>query len=505
MAHSPTRPPPLDPEPLHVDTCSGTEVARLGASTDHDNLPVHAERDAMPDPDHEAYILRLPVEVLTMIVELVVSGPRKFPDNFYGGDERGCTDCGLACCEADARAICLVSCTFRDIAQPILFRVIDICALEDTSLIWQTLSQNIHLRKHCRQFVINETSGPSEKMFSRMKDIFRWSVNVQCVQIRIEMVTGDLCRNLAKTLATHAHQLKHLLLSGKYCHYNWVRIVNIVEFPQLTKLDISCSSPVDWDPNWKGWRTPLALDKQHISPITSLTIRDELDAPECSLSLITLPKALKKFTFERIGPAPEPSTILRTLTTSLLIHERTLKSVDISRVNNASHLFDARLFPNLEYLRLSAWNMEGPLVFTEEYTKVLGPQLKILVWNFNGRQSERWSEFQDFGEDEELWLCGLGTAAADSKLQELRIEFTPMDEEGMLRELYDMGFTYPWDRMDNVRDTVMRKIGVSLTYDEPCVSRETWDWHDRDCDESDCGIIEQEIWFHILNTRLSPI
>jgi hypothetical protein len=191
--------------------------------------------------------------------------------------------------------------------------------------------------------------------------------------------------------------------------------------------------------------------------------------------MIRWPRTLEKFTFHMSGFYEEPSTMLVALTTSLLIHERTLKSVDISHVINASHIFDARLFSNLEYLRLSRWHLEDqPLVFTQEYTKILGPRLKILVWNFDDYQLLLdYLQLNDFGEEEELWLCELAKAAADSKLQELRIEFTP------ITDLSHTGPIYPWDRMDKVRDTVMRQIGVSLKYNEPSVSKERRDLREK--------------------------
>jgi hypothetical protein len=457
-----------------VDACSGTDVARLGASTDHDNLPAHAERDAMPDPDQEAYILRLPVEVLTMIVELAVSGSRK-PFHDYYGINRSCTDCGLACNEANARAVCLASCTFRDIAQPMLFRVIDVRSPKAASRIRHTLSKNDRLRKHCRQLTIVNTKKLSGKVFSRWKDILRWSVNVQCVQLHIEWMKGEMCWNLTKKLATHAHHLRHLTLTGEHWYPNSVRLFNVVDLPRLTKLNVDYQGCHDWDPSWEYWRTPLAPNKRRTSPVTSLTIGDENDDPGCALTLIAWPKVLENFTYQRVSGVDKFPTILHALTDSLSMHESTLKSVDISHVMNASHLFDARLFSNLEYLRLSRWHLEDePLVFTQEYTKILGPRLKILVWNFDDYQHFMdHLHLNDFHENEELWLCELAKAAADSKLQELRIEFTP------ITDLSHTGPIYPWDRMDKVRDTVMRQIGVSLTYNEPSVSRERRDLREK--------------------------
>jgi hypothetical protein len=181
MAHSPTRPPPLDPEPLSVDACSGTDVARLGASPDRNSPLVHAERDAMPDPDQEAYILRLPVEVLTMIVELAVSGSR-WPFLEHHDADHGCTGCVSACYKARTKLVCLVSRTFRDIAQPMLFRVIDLSSPETTSLVRHTLSKNVQLRKHCRKLVIimAPRHRPSQDLVLQWRDVLHWSVNVQC-------------------------------------------------------------------------------------------------------------------------------------------------------------------------------------------------------------------------------------------------------------------------------------------------------------------------------------
>jgi hypothetical protein len=433
----------------------------------------------MPDPDQEAYILRLPVEVLTMIVELAISGPRKPFNDCYDGDH-SCTECDLACNMANAKAACLISRPFRDIAQPMLFRVIDIRSPNAAFRIRHTLSKNVHFRKYCRQLTIVNIERDIHKAFSRWKDVVRWSINVQCMQFHIEWLKGDTCWDLTKKLATHALQLRHLILTGEYWYPSSVRLFNVVDFPRLTKLHVDYEGSHDWDPSWKYWRTPLAPSKKQTSPVTSLTIGDENDDPGCALTLIAWPKALENFTFQRVSNAEKFPTILQALTNSLSIHEDTLKSVDISHVLSVSHLFDARLFPNLEYLRLSRWHLsDQPLVFTQEYKKILGPHLRILVWNFDDYQNLlEYLGLEDFREEDELWLRELAKAVANSELQELRIEFTPVKDDEEIMELYHIGFIYPWDRMDNVRDTVMRQIGVSLTYNEPSVPRDIWDLHE---------------------------
>jgi hypothetical protein len=310
------------------------------------------------------------------------------------------------------------------------------------------------------------------------------------------MTHSDEEEEIMKGLATHADRLEHLFLSGGYWSSAFFRLINgTTDFSRLMTLNIGCDGshePLDHLPS-------LARVKKRTSPITSLAIINEDQDPESSSTLIAWSKALEKFAYITCGMGTENAALLLFLTDLLLVHAETLKSVDITHVVKVSNLFNATLFPNLEFLRLSRWHMEGPLVFNQEYAKILGPRLKTLVWNFKDHAFvQGYLLLDNFGEDEETWLRELVTAAADSELSQVQVEFTPVRNKLMTWYVYDSGAAYPWDRMDNVRDSIMQQVGISLTYNKPSISKQQWlgytdDWGPEELigGESDAGLDEE--------------
>ena len=155
----------------------------------------------------------------------------------------------------------------------------------------------------------------------------------------------------------------------------------------------------------------------------------------------------------------------------LLIHKETLKDIRIGSLSRrgSNRLFNATLFPNLEFLQLSRWQMLLPVQFNADDANVLGPSLKTFCWDFNvyDQHSECWT---DFGEPEASWISQLAETAIARKtaLKTIKIQFSP----GYWETTEDMG--YPWDRMHNVRDQVLRPNGMDLVYNRPEISKEGW-------------------------------
>ena len=112
--------------------------------------------------------------------------------------------------------------------------------------------------------------------------------------------------------------------------------------------------------------------------------------------------------------------------------------------------------------------------FNAEDADVLGPSLKIFGWDFNiyDQHNEIWT---DFGEPEAYWLRELAGKAISRKaaLKTIKIQFSP-DHWGTNE---DMG--YPWGRMNNVRDQMLRPNGIDLVYNGPVISKEGWLKHIR--------------------------
>jgi hypothetical protein len=171
--------------------------------------------------------------------------------------------------------------------------------------------------------------------------------------------------------------------------------------------------------------------------------------------------------------------------TWLLVHANTLTHIEIGYLSEPSRLLDARLFPNLESLGLSRWQMPVPLLaFSAQDANVLGPRLKTFSWKFNfyNLDVESWC---GFGDAEEKWVGSLVECAVQRKavLERIEIDFRPPDYWSTKER---MG--YPWDRMDRVRDEVCRPNGIELVYSEPLVERDKWLEYVRRSDSDDASV-----------------
>ncbi|KAF2736402.1 hypothetical protein EJ04DRAFT_597134 [Polyplosphaeria fusca] len=157
---------------------------------------------------------------------------------------------------------------------------------------------------------------------------------------------------------------------------------------------------------------------------------------------------------------------------------KSLKTISIGSLNHSGgedkHIFNATHFPNLESLTLSRWQMGDGMSqlkpFSAGCANLLGPRLTHFKWKFNTDDWEYSKAWNDFGAREEAWVRELGKHAIARKaaLKTVEIEFRPQEFE---RKESD---GYPWDRMDRVRDEVMRPNGMDLVYCDPHISKENW-------------------------------
>ena len=162
----------------------------------------------------------------------------------------------------------------------------------------------------------------------------------------------------------------------------------------------------------------------------------------------------------------------------LLMHRETLKHVSLGYLsvrgcprNGDTRLFNATLFPNLEFLQLSRWQMRTwSLKFHVTDANVLGPRLKTFGWTFSfGRNgpSESWS---NFGEFEAAWLRQLAQTAIarNAALETIKVQFSPQIVD------WDLITDSPWEWMEDIRDQVLKPSGRNLIFDPPEISKEAW-------------------------------
>jgi hypothetical protein len=104
------------------------------------------------------------------------------------------------------------------------------------------------------------------------------------------------------------------------------------------------------------------LQKRRSATFTSLRISDYEERPEVMDLLLQWPAVLTRFEF---GSFYNNGNMMDypMFEKWLLIHQHTLKYIDIGYLNRhgSSRLFNATLFPNLEFLRLSRWQMHSPV------------------------------------------------------------------------------------------------------------------------------------------------
>ncbi|KAJ4358668.1 uncharacterized protein N0V89_003252 [Didymosphaeria variabile] len=156
----------------------------------------------------------------------------------------------------------------------------------------------------------------------------------------------------------------------------------------------------------------------------------------------------------------------------LLIHKDTLKHVAIGHLSERGdrRLFNATLFPHLEYLRLSRWQMSQVSVeFQADDANILGPSLKTFCWDFRvfDEHNEDW---HGFGKTAALWVEKIisEAVAREAVLKTFQIQFKPRYGDT------ELAWGYPWDWMVDLRERVFKPTGMGLVYSEPRITKEQW-------------------------------
>jgi hypothetical protein len=210
--------------------------------------------------------------------------------------------------------------------------------------------------------------------------------------------------------------------------------------------------------------------KRRTASFTSLRVSDYEERPEATFLLLQWPAMLTHFKFDSFYNRHIMDYPM--FETWLLIHQNSLTHIEIGYLSThgSNRLFNATLFPNLEYLGVSRWQMHIPVQFWPTDTNVLGPRVKTFAWDFSiyDQHSESWC---DFGEAEANWIRELAEFAVAYKaaLARIKIQFAP---DGYWGTTEEMG--YPWDRMDSVREETLKPNGLDLVYNKPSVSKDAW-------------------------------
>lgn len=230
--------------------------------------------------------------------------------------------------------------------------------------------------------------------------------------------------------------------------------------------------------------TDFVIQKYRTASFTSLTISDYEEHPQGLQQLMSWPKALSHFCWNKsIYSVKSKSAIAQSIQFSLLMHKVTLKTLDLEGIpwGHEAHLSSTSIYPNLEVLRLSRDSLREikgefqnsllELTAADAGSLLLTPKLKVFVLNYGtdaiGRDGYPKSCWITFGDEDENLVCQLAKAAIDGKteLRKILIQYNPPKDD-----MSDHKDVYPWDRMERIRDDI-QPFGLILEYDDPQTSK----------------------------------
>jgi hypothetical protein len=150
----------------------------------------------------------------------------------------------------------------------------------------------------------------------------------------------------------------------------------------------------------------------------------------------------------------------------LLLQKETLQSIKLGPIgHDVSHkcVVNATLFPRLNFLQTSKFDMALPVLFTADCTNLLGPSLTSYCWDWT--YCGYWYETLSFGDAEFLWIESLARSSIGlhAALKTIIIKHVPRHRGEYVRK----DAVYRWDELHDLRDKVLRPLGISLVYDPP--------------------------------------
>ncbi|KAF2033431.1 hypothetical protein EK21DRAFT_108899 [Setomelanomma holmii] len=145
--------------------------------------------------------------------------------------------------------------------------------------------------------------------------------------------------------------------------------------------------------------------------------------------LIQWPSVLTQFEFGSISDNAQDMSCAM-FESWLLVHKDTLKDIRIGSVSNHGNnrVFNATLFPNLECLEISQWDMRFTIAagLASSHLDLLGPKLETLVWDFADVEYDT-KGYPSLDEAEAKWLSAFVDAAIARKaaLKTVKIHYCP--------------------------------------------------------------------------------
>ncbi|KAF7164036.1 hypothetical protein CNMCM5623_008675 [Aspergillus felis] len=208
-------------------------------------------------------------------------------------------------------------------------------------------------------------------------------------------------------------------------------------------------------------------------------------APRLLQEILTWFNGLEHFAFTHNRPCARYHKLsYDDIGAALSRHKETLESILIHLIeHNWVALLDLTSYTNLRVLELSFDNMvlfESPKAAA---TKLLAPNLELLVFNFWTLIHVK-AKYNCIDKSDEEWLVKFGEHASKTRksLPRVHAKIPAYAFQGTENELWDARCTF--EELDNIQDE-LQGYGIDFTYDDPPVSKEEFREWIRDKDEMD--------------------
>ncbi|KAI9370407.1 hypothetical protein BJX61DRAFT_96471 [Aspergillus egyptiacus] len=432
-------------------------------------------------PVRKPLILKLPAELLT---EVLKSAARDTADPTVPASEHVYSYNALW-------RLALVCRTFSQLARPLLYRTLRISLGQTGDVmtvfgfhrhiqsLHTSLKANPSLRTHCTDvhITISERAVPNED-FSAATELLSALPNVRSLSVHggLNQKYRAATWSLIQAALHHMPKLGSLRLqsggSGPY----------LKDIPHHLKPEITpCLSSLEIDGLCiLGDRPTQDVKKKYTntSSITTLSIKNFNEHSTALEQLLTWPQALTELTFTKKFSS-RYGLDFKTLERHLSTHKDTLKSLHLGylcHISTKGHLLNTSLFPNLETLTISKYQLptgpggpREPLSYSPAHADaLLSPSLRTLRFDcapVEGVHDCRRASCYDFHDGEEHWIRMFGREAARRKARLRRIEILFDAAPAPAIPEY---FTDPWARMRDLQSE-LRDFGVEVGYTEPSV------------------------------------
>ncbi|KAJ5951959.1 uncharacterized protein N7479_010372 [Penicillium vulpinum] len=425
--------------------------------------------------EHQAFILKLPDEILDAIISLtapVLRSHRCLPEHSKVYEM--------------AIALSLVCKRFHRITVPYMYMDLGINTNDDAWRQPKKVFKNLHrsfrenpsLWKLCRNLTVIWSKSNDRNLYIAA-DCLTWLTAAKT--LTFWDLNGKKAWELLRLATEQKSACDTLSLSSNYnydLHLPFVIDV-LGDFtsgflPNLKKLNLDGVS------FYGDQMSQAALrEKAGMAPFTKLQLCSFLLTPKSLEGLVRWSSRLEefelKYTFgdDYATDGFYSDWRLAKLQPILSVHRKTLRSITLYGIGSPGFDgFDLRQFDNLEELSLSSQisGHQGPRERTiyQPPDGLFASRLRVFHWDLTLLDQQLGESLSDFDQEEEDWLRLFARKAIECRcpLQRIKIKFTPCDWQGA-------GDVYPWDRMDAM-GADLRPHGIKVSYNPPSISREQY-------------------------------